>query len=327
MSLPTLIKTWQVSRNNTVPALGSTMATSRRTWRTIKNVMIGFASNAWTVRGSSNAVAFGMDSVDRWAADGDLVWGAGNHSWIVIRQAGMGTNFELCIDLNNGFERWGSLVISYTGFSGGALDARPTAADEFVWVNNTDFHPELDQQRQIHGWQSTDGECTRLCMWMNNSCPIFWIFEKPRQPRTGWANPNVHMMRHSSSGAGSFFMNHADLRLAYTQGPARGKIGATTALLSFTGEQAQDGWLATVAPTSTMQNEIDGAWDFYPIGFATNSGLVRGRHGSLHDIWWAPSALVNGDTAPNDAGDRQFVKMGGLWLPWHPGGATVPLFV
>src|SRR5574338_1505169 len=107
MALPTLIKTWQIVRNVSIPSLGSTLAHSRRIWKTIKDQMIGFGSNPWTVRGSSNSVAAGMDSVDRWAADANLVWGGGTHSWIVLRQNQIATNYEVCIDLNNGFERIG----------------------------------------------------------------------------------------------------------------------------------------------------------------------------------------------------------------------------
>lgn len=326
MPLPTLAKTWQVSKNNTVPALGTSVATSKRTWRTIKDVMIGFGTMPWTVRGSSNSVAAGMDQVDRWAADSNIVWGTTNRSWIVLRQTGMGPNFEICIDLNGSFERWGTIALSFgAGFTGGAINARPTATDEFVVVSANDIHPEGDTQRQIHAWQSTDGECFRLAMCGTNGIPIWWIIEKPRNPRTGWTTPIIHMLRNSSSFVTNY-TSHGDMRLAYTSGPARARFGSLNALISYTGEQASDGWLATLAPTATQQNDVDSTWDFYPIGFASNTATFRGRQGMLTDIWWAPSGLVQGDTAPNNAADRQFVKMGGLWLPWDPGGSTVPLF-
>lgn len=324
MPLPTLVKTWQITRNTTVPALGTTLATSKRSMRTLKNVFIGFASNPWVVRGSSNAVTQGLDSVDRWAADADIVWGGGNHSWIVFRNTQL-NNFEICLDLNNGFERSGSLVVSRSGaFSGGALNARPTAADEVILINNTDLHPESDVQRQFHAWHSSDGKATRVAMWINNANPIFWVIEEPRSPRTGWTNPNFYMLRMAFGGT---FMDRGALYLSYAAGPARGTIGAVNAVFSLSGEAVSDGPLATLAPTATLQNEIDSTWDFYPIGFASNTGTVRGRHGLLHDMWWAPSSVGNGDTAPNNAADRQFVKMGSLWMPWDPGGSTVPLFV
>lgn len=61
MALPTKAKTWQYNVNQAVALQGSIIATSRRLWRTIKNSLIGFATLPWTVRGSSDSVAAGME--------------------------------------------------------------------------------------------------------------------------------------------------------------------------------------------------------------------------------------------------------------------------
>jgi hypothetical protein len=324
MPLPTLVKTWQISRNNSIPTLGSTLAHSRRVWKTIKDLMIGFASSPWTVRGSSNSVAAGMDNVDRWTADANLVWnGGGAHSWMVLRNTNIATNYELCIDLNNAFERAGSLIFSPSaGFTGGTTSARPTATDEIVMTNGAEIHKETDEQAYITAWQSTDGQAFRLCIWQAAAIRLFWLIEKPRNPRTGWTNPSITFM---ISGFGDFQPSHFQLYKTVGSGLARGRQGATTLELNFTGEASASGLLAGIAPTATQVNEFDSTWDFYPIGILSNTVSARGRNGILNDVWWAPTNLGQGDTAPNNAADRQFVKFGGIWLPWDPGGSTVPL--
>lgn len=326
MALPTLIKTWQISRNISCPPAGSTLAKARFQMRTLKNTLIGFGSGAWTVRGSSSSVAAGMDSVDRWAADADLVWNNSGsaHSWIVLRQTGIATNFELCIDLNQTFERSGSIIVSpAAGFTGGSTTARPTATDEIVLINNAEIQPEFDVQSYLNVWQSTDGSACRIVLWQANIQRMFWLFEKPRNPRASWANPSFSIVMSSAGGSSQAIFSN--LFRAYASALGRSRIGTTTALMTCTGETAQAGFLPSTSPTATSANEIDLAWDMYPIGLATDTVGVRGRHGLLHDIWWAPTSVGQGDTAPNDSADRQFVKMGDLWLPWHPSGSTVPL--
>jgi hypothetical protein len=97
MALPTAVKTHQYDVNVAYAALGTAAADYKRLLRGIKNTLIGFASNAWTVVGSSSGIAAGLDAVDRWSADSDLVQAAaGNaHSWIVLKQAQISANYQL----------------------------------------------------------------------------------------------------------------------------------------------------------------------------------------------------------------------------------------
>jgi hypothetical protein len=73
MPLPSLDKTWLYDPNVAYPAQGTAAADYKRMLRGIKNSLKAFASNAWTVVGSSNSSAAGLDAVDRWSADSDLV--------------------------------------------------------------------------------------------------------------------------------------------------------------------------------------------------------------------------------------------------------------
>lgn len=321
MALPVPVKTWQVSRNVTVGAQVDALTQARVLMKAIKDTMVAFASNAPTVAGSSNGSAAGMDAVDRWTATTSLVWNNNGsaHSWIVFAFPQINPNFQVCIDLNSNATWFASWVVSWNaGFTGGSTTARPTATDEAVFLNTTDWYSNVLSQYQVHMWMSSDGQGFRMCVWRNAACTNFWLFEKPRIPRTGWSNPAVAMMRFGDMSHNAFFASPGS-------GLLRGRHGATTMVIACTGESANGGLLATLAPFSTQQNDIDSAWDFYPMGLISQTVAGTGRHGMLHDMWFAPNNLGNADTAPNDANDRRFVKLGGLWLPWHPGGSTIAL--
>src|SRR5574340_893123 len=114
-TLPTLQRTWRFQVNQATAAGGSGLVACQNLMWAIKESLKG--NGAWTdatgagaaaagtfvVRSSSNgAGAFGNgDGVDRWAAAAGLVWAAPgtSHSWIVLRQTGIGATYEVCIDL------------------------------------------------------------------------------------------------------------------------------------------------------------------------------------------------------------------------------------
>ncbi len=324
MGLPTLVKTWQFAVNQTVAAQGSGVATDQAILYAVKNILSGFGTLPWTVRGSSNSSAAAMDATDRWTSAAAVVKAGGAHSWIVLRQTGIATNFELCLDCNSGAGGSITVVISPSaGFTGGSTTARPTATDEIVLINSTTWCSGQDVQHQIHAMQSTDGQCTRLQIWRGgtNQC-TFWLFDKPNNPPAGWTNPSVSIALGTSSGIVSSYSN--------LQGSSnfRGR-GSATFNMFATGENAQAVGNSIVAADASLglgsvPNDFDAAWPFYPIGIGSSQASHRGRHGSLFDLWWRPNAVNDADTFPNNAATRQFVAMANLIHPWV-GDSTVPL--
>lgn len=103
------------------------------------------ANSVWTVVGSSNGSAAGMDAVDRWGSSfsaANVVRNSnGNaHSWIVLRNAANG--YDLCIDCNSPGNGLGAITAVKTsqGFTGGSTTSRPQAvgnAEEFCYGTNT----------------------------------------------------------------------------------------------------------------------------------------------------------------------------------------------
>lgn len=325
MALPTLVKTWQLSINQTVTAQGSTTATMQRVLRTIKDRLKGFGTAPWTVVGSSNSTVAALDSVDRWTTDANLVGNAAGsvHAWIVLRQTGIATNYEICIDLINSTLINATIAISPSaGFTGGTTTARPTATDETLPMNNANLSSGVDTTHQIHVWQSTDGQCTRVAVWRGstNMC-MFWMFDKPANPVTGWTNPSVGLAQGSTSGLAVT----ATGLLSTASALLRGK-GVSIMSLAMTAEGYASGPLALLTDIGTIANDLDTSWPFFPIGLCSITLNNKGRHGSVFDMWLKPTSVLDGDTFPNDANARQFIAMGPLILPWT-GDATAPLLV
>lgn len=320
MPLPTLEKTWQHSVNQTVTAQGTTLNTQRRSLRTIKNLMIGFATNPWTVRGSSNSTAAGMDSVDRWSADSDLVGNtAGSaHSWIVLRQTGIGSTSEICIDLQSTAN---SLLVtvfqSNTGFSGGSTTARPTAGDEIA-ISTTNSHwggtlGSADQNVIVNVQQSTDGNCTRVFTFYQNFCTGFWIIDKPKAPRTGWSTPVISSIYSTGSvGVDVPIIANYFVHLA---GRLKGRFsGAFSSEMSSLGTSSAGALLSQVINTV---NAISGDLDFYDLYFYSLTASNVGTHGRFFDLWLGQVAPPNtADTYPS-GGSKDFLQLGDFVVPWN----------
>ncbi len=321
MALPTNVKTWQNSINQTVAAQGSAVATEKRLHRTIKNLLIGFGSNPWTVRGSGNATTGALDTVDRWTTDADLTKAAAGvaHSWIVLRQTGIATNFEICIDLASATANACTLVVSPSAaFTGGSNTARPTATDEIVLISAGAFFSNVDATHQIHAQQSTDGACTRVQIWRGttNQC-LFWLFDKPLNPPAGWTNPSVSIALNSTAGIAA--SNSTLVATAF----ARGR-GTTTINISLTGEAQNTSQLSQLADIGTVADDTDSAWPFFNVGLISVTTSNRGWKGTLADLWWSDVSVADADTFPNNAAAREFVRFAGLFFPWT-GGSDVPL--
>lgn len=332
MTLPSLAKTWQFSVNQTVTSGGSGNLTAAKLMRTIKNSMKGFASTPWTVSGSSNAGgsdavptgSAGMDGVDRWTVDTDIASNGSNsrHPWIVLRQTGIATNYEICFE----FQSTGSLgsiwifVSPSAGFTGGTTKLRPTATDEITISSGGAWHSGADATHQAHIWQSSDGECTRVLVWRagTNLCTV-WIFDKPSLPPAGWTNPSVSYFYSTTTGIAITYANLS------TGSTGKGKNGTTLLTPKFSGEGDTTTLLCNVTSVGTIVNDFDSNWPIFSIGLYENvAASSRGKLGKVFDLWWKPSGATDGDTFPNDSNNRQFVCMGCLILPWTS-DSTAPL--
>jgi hypothetical protein len=324
MALPTADKTWQYNVNQAMPATGVALTEARTMLKAIVTSMLGFGTLPWTCRYSCSSTVAGAagDGVNRWSAITDLVWAnAGSaHSWIVLRQTGVGTTFEILISLENA-QASGAVVTIYmspsAAFTGGTTTARPTATDEVSIAANIGWGTVSGSASyRLHCMQSTDGQSTIIIIQTSNVTTAFWMFAKPKTPVTGWSNPCVGLM-HAVPNTSASAASVAGLFTGATFCAARG-VSSMALYLSgeaFGGSAPQ---LATAQLVSA--NDLSSEYPLMPVGLVSITASNRGRHGVVFDLWWGLASNGEGDTYPNDA-TRTFAQIGDLVVKWD--GSTM----
>lgn len=325
MTLPQIQKHWEFDVNQSY-TFGDSLPTHRKVIRGIKDSLVSVLASrpamgsSWTVKRSSDGST--VDNSDLWTgvtedlADGKIVFGSSNHSWIVLEQSGISENFQICIDLSNADPTKLTIVWAPDGFptiGSGSGDAsnRPTAATEVVLLNNAEWlGGQTTVGFHIHAMQSTDGQCTRIVGYWNNHPVMFWLFDKPAQTVSGWSQPAVAL----ATGVYDGNVTYAALHTVSTPN-LRGQ--GTSAPMSF--------WMSTESFGSspaalgaqfTAGNAFDSNWPLTPIGLACLDSGQTGRHGEIVDLWFGSSSAHHGDTYPDD-GSRQLVQFGHLVFPWN----------
>lgn len=326
MALPSLSKVWHITANNTLVPQGSATAMARLYMLRLKQILTGSSSLTWsggpppapfTVVGSSNGVTAGMDGVDRWNSTSDIIGDSGNgpRSWIVLRSTSIAANFQVLLHCNSSYIIYGLPIVEVSenaGYTGGSTTAPPTATDSQALMSAAYITSANDQQRQLHGWISSDGQCVRIVEMQQGWTQAFWLLDKPNNPVAGWPRPWI--ARVSAFGFTSATSNAA---MAYSQfynvGFAARGNGPFTAF--GTGEGSNNLWAAN-GTLSFVANSFSGEFPLWPMGIASTTPLNIGRHGTVADLWWKPMGMVNGDSFPADVATKQLVCVGDIVLPW-----------
>jgi hypothetical protein len=328
MALPSLLKTWELDINQVqISEVGNELVFHQKILLAVKNLFIGFANNPWTVAGSSNSVAAGMDAVDRWAVFGNLVWdsGASAHGWIVLERV---DGVQICWDLNYGntlSEHCDVYMSAGGNYTGGSTTAKPTATDEANinlgvdpahWLGNQATVPTGDHR--YHVWHSTDGLVTRVVFFKAGTPHTIWRFETFQNPRSG------HTI---AVGCGIYSQNLANcltVTLQEDNDQLVTRYGAIDGVIWVTGVGRTSLNLTEMA-SAAVAEEIDSELWLTEVGYISDTVGLRGPKGQAFDMWWGQYQVASsGDTFPNNAAARDFVQFGCFVFPWT-GDATVPL--
>lgn len=330
MPLPSAFaKTWQFQVNQTLSTTGVAATDYQTMVLKIKQLLVGFTTQPWTVVSSSNGTGTAGNS-DNWTSTANIVWAASgsNHSWIVLAQSGIGSGFQLCIDLCSGTKSNATISFSpNAGFTGGTATAGPTATDEVFLIGTAHnsagaFLGTLNGsscfQAELHAIQSTDGQCTRF--WLetcssNEITSFFALFDKPNNPVTGspgWANPCVGIWSTTLMSMANFNVSSAN----GCKGRANGVV--MPLFLTAMGHGAGPVVSRQMAPSTFAQE-----FPFSAIGLFSNTTSAIGRHGSLFDLWWCSGMYQGGNNSPFING-RAFYQsgislrvVGQLLVPWN----------
>lgn len=368
MSLPGLVKTWRMATNRLQATTGTQLGDFRTAMLHLKNGLIGSgvvwkdtggmvasAPNVWEVVGSSNGTTAGMDAVDRWASITDLKWDFDGqpHSWIVLKQTGIGSNFRLLIDLANTYGTAGYRFLgqsTYKGglivcmspqvLTGGTISTAPTFSngDDYFRVMNSEASyfmwlgdPPGTFQTYSHLWMSTDGTCTRYCVYMNGLPMLFFLIDVPRNPivvpgppQHIWNGADEPFIAGGYGAQTSTSAENAMLMAKWLDSTNRvgtmiaSQLNPTGRVRNWLSLTAEAGMLSSrdyVARALDLASEFDTSYPMLPMGLACYNSGYRGRCGVVFDLWSGCPSLLEGDTYPSD-GTKQFVQMGDLILPW-----------
>ena len=325
MSLPALTKTWQFSTNNTTGmGAGTTIDINRTWWIGMKNALTSFASSPWTMQYSCNSVTAGTagDGVDRLTTNANIVWGSPGaaHSWMVLRQTGVATNFEMLVSFENASATGAIiriLVSPSVGFTGGSTTLRPTATDEINLVFGA-WGIGTAAAIRWHLIQSSDGQCTRMVAYASGTLISTILIEKPVNAVTGWTSPSLSYANGTSSGVSHGNLGYTTAFLA--------RVGTTIANVALSAEALIGSAGYSTFPSNTswgnIANEVSGEWPMLPLGAICTTAPVRGRHGTIQDMWTGSAGANTGDTYPAGS-SNQFAQFGNLIFPWD--GSTVLL--
>jgi hypothetical protein len=317
MTLPAITKTWVITPNNriTFVSLNDTMA------RYLFGIKAFLKTNGYTVIGSSNGVAAGMDAVDRWVTFSNVTTrgtaAATVQSWIVLRD---GNGADILITYQGASDN-----IARISFSPGQLfvaagtpTQQPTATDEQVVTSAADLiNATASVDRVWHGWVSNDAKFCRFAIaragaWVGRSWGIENFTHALVAPAAiatpvwGFALP----------------VGQASVTSGIQCGVARVTVSAVpfNCLAFFGCEFFQN----NPVQFTTAKPELQSQWLIFPLSIASSTASARGKLGNLIDQWIGRTDAVDGSYY----GQLQFLSIsgyqgsGGVW-PWD--GVTVPV--
>lgn len=320
MSLPTLVKTWLGSYNNQITAQGSQILTNQTLMLAIKNQLLAFGSNPAVVLYSCNSVTAGTagDGVDRWTTAANLVWNTSTNvkSWMILKQAGASSNYQICIYLEGGNSTGVALTLVTSpsaGFTGGTTTARPTATDEIVNSSVVAWggvNGNVSVRWSVQ--QSDDGQCTRILLCTAGAVSSLWGWEKIQNPVSGLSIPVLSYMITTLSLTS--LCGVASSQVKFRAGSTNGNI-----IMQVEADTTALGPADTAYGNAA--NQLSGEWPMWPIGVASGTSGITGRHGSMFDMWLGSNTRVTGDrypdASPGPAG--QFAQFTNIIIPWNQG--------
>lgn len=307
MAAPAPVKSWYDLSYSSV-LLGTNQLTNCQ--KILYRIAFQVVSYTWGVGGSSDSSTADMSSNNRWTDPSNLVWASAGsaHSWIVLTNSTISSNFAMCIDLSNSNSKYITIVISpVNGFgtahggTNGTTTNRPTATDEIVIVNNDTWADINGAGFNTSGYylnacQSTDGECTYIFVstsLTNAKTPVMAFFiAKPQNPISSWTTPWVVGIKSSNtSGSTIFGTNWNDNAWLYFKPNNTSKLCTMFMDTTFIGTQSYAEYANQIKP-----NKVNNKFAFYPITLTSDDIGVKGIWGSMFDLYFVDSGFARGDT-------------------------------
>ena len=320
----TFEKTWQFNVNQSFPTSGAYLTDRKNLLVGIVAALTGFATSPWVVYGSSNAVTFGYDGVNRWVTGADVIANkdAGPRSWMVLHQPGMDAYLTIGINwwVN---ETWFNFLFSQAGppdqigtlttnpWAGGVNMTRPNG----FWY---DFGSTTAVNHRLHAMQSTDGKCTRIFVTDSvNEIGFFGHFDELVDVPARVASRGGLLCSWNSHNNVTTKMEYAALVRAASE--QRYSISLPPPYIPYSQVLTQfatefSGTLPLGESTSLQgPNGISGEeilTPMYPMDFGGQE-----IYGRVPDMWFGPKDNIHGSTYPA-AGPMVAAQFQHVVIPW-----------
>lgn len=314
-ALPALIYSWQTDSNHEVAHKLTGALQARELAFEIIDTLTGFPLNPVTVVGSSDSATAGMGGASRIITAANIVPGAGAHSWVVLRWV---SGLQICLDWNSNDGWLVSMVISPSaGFTGGTVNARPTATDEVVNMTVQHFTwGNAIGTMHIQAVHSNDGANTYLFVCARGAVQTVLLAGTAYRPPTDWTSPRFAIMRGSSDMTLTATTNYAgnDDRISGYH-PTAGVLPMRMHVESIYNEIT-----SAFGHMAVAMAYDDNTWtDEFPMSecglVSTGVGEVATR-GIIPDLWRTGDGVQTGRVFRSAASDHAMACFAGFLIPW-----------
>lgn len=350
---PPLQKTWQGGSTNggtEFVNVAVTGTTTRDTLWAIKNAMVNFVANPWTVIGSSDGANASMDGTDRWIDSGDIVYptnGGDPFSWVVLEQTAIGATYQILLYTNELLaadpNRENVGITSNAGGYGtangggdGSTTTLPTPSDatKNASLDGTEWlgGETTPTQMVLTCIMSGDGECTRIvASKQSTGIPVAGLgFEVPRLSPSTWTTPALLYLFKSTVASGLSCFRWETMSNAVTNGEMSANVDNLDAS-GFTEITMVPTMpiFSTIEVVDMQEDERPNPMLFPCTLFGLDVTTTRDTataHGTLFDWYWvnrnpAGAHLSDLDAVPF-AGNKTFVCVGDCVWGWLDDSAT-----
>lgn len=268
----------------------------------------------WAVKGSSDSVSFNMTGTDLLTDKTKIVpSSSGNRSWIVFRNPIDG--MELCCSFQGATANLMTVAFSVSaGFTGGALNARPTATDEEVVISAAEwaFGSGNLGRMHVHVLRSEDGLHTYVFVMYRSLIMSVWFLGSISDVA---ASPGFTPKICYVDGNGT--LTSATVQ-AYTRTFQTARIIAHSASAGTVAMQTtfRGATAAELVNTMAFRESNTGKWQAWSMGLVCKVSGKKGRHGRLTDIWRVPAGVPSGWIYRADDGSIALINLGGFLVPY-----------
>jgi hypothetical protein len=323
MAYISLDKTWNVISCIVDPTIYTTVADQNK--RVIYLLKEAFVTAGWVVTQSSDSINVGSSDnlpADRWIDYSKLIWAINltAHSWVVLKNTVIGTNFSVCIDCNYASSStWLiTITVSYGGYQTGTIQNRPvvnTNCVEHTFASIIHGYSNFVANRGCAILYSTDGECFRVfTSYAGNGLNVcansgfIMLFEKLKNP-TSILGYNYVAIVSSCSGNANRGFSYLNLCIS-TSDAIRSEIGGigTPCAIATLGV-GTDGALGN-SIVGKNSPDYDGYYMLTECYAASLFTAYPGVLGQFYDMYFAPINIPEGIYFQTTTGDSGLVKFG-----------------